>query len=109
MRKSNKHWLILLLCFLIVMLFGCTDNQKETKVETQGGSIEQNAKIDLSELTFELYINMPAEEQMEVVQSFGSVGDFVKWYHAAEEKYRAEHPLETIDGNFIDIGDFIEP
>ena len=57
-------------------------------------------------MTYESYIALSGEKQMEYFYTFPDGAAFNEWYNAAKKAYEEAHPKETIgpDGN-INLGD----
>ena len=51
-------------------------------------------------MTYESYLALGGEKQMEYMRTFPSLKEFNDWYNAAKKAYEEAHPKETItDGN----------
>lgn len=59
-------------------------------------------------LTFEQYLALSEAEQEKFVASFPSLRDFMDWWNAAKAQQEEEEPI-ILDGDVIDLGQFVDP
>lgn len=70
-----------------------TDNKQPPKpTEDSKGNQSVSLTIPIMEITFETYNAMSAAEQQAVIDSFGSMEDFVVWFNYIKAQYELENP-----------------
>lgn len=83
-----------------------TSNSESTSKPESTTPPVADSEIDLSTLTYESYNAMTGEMQQKVIAAFADPAEFVKWYHAAEAQYKAEHPdIEIGTDGSVDAGE----
>ena len=77
-----------------------TPTEKPTEpVEEPTAPPAMDDEIDVTELTYEMYMAMSGEDQKKVIDQFSTTNDFLKWFKALEAQYKAEHPDVEIGEN----------
>lgn len=80
-----------------------TQPTKPTESEKENESVILT--VPLTEITFEMYNAMSGAEQKAVIDSFGSMEDFVVWFNYVKDQYEAEHPdIEIGSDGKVDLG-----
>lgn len=61
--------------------------------------------VPLTEITFEMYNSMSAAEQQAVIDSFGSMEDFIVWFNYIKAQYEQAHPdIEVGADGTVNLG-----
>ena len=60
--------------------------------ENDGVTDTVTLTMPITEITFEIYNTMSASQQQAVVDSFGSMEDFVVWFNYIKSQYKIENP-----------------
>lgn len=66
--------------------------EPQIPTEDNQGSGPVSLTVPLTEITYELYNAMSAAEQQAVIDSFGSMEDFVVWFNYIKAQYELENP-----------------
>lgn len=58
-------------------------------------------------LTYEEFMALSAQEQLEYIESFEDDAAFFEWYNAAKKEYDEKNSGTELDGGTVDLGDII--
>lgn len=87
-----------------------TSTPTPTPAATQMPSVSPTptpeVEVDFENMTYEIYVKLPAEIQEEYFETYDDPMDFINWYNTTKEEYEKNNPVVEGDG-VIDLGDYI--